>query len=489
MNDDMALVREYAASQSERAFETLVSRHIHLVYSAAWRQVRDPQLAEDVTQAVFIILARKAGSLGDRTILSGWLYRTARFVSADALKSRRRRQFREQEAPMKTVTDPGQSDSAWEQLAPVLDDAMARLRDKDRDALVMRYFENKSLREVGTALGLEERAAQKRVSRALEKLRDFFTRRGISSTTAILAGAISSNSVQAAPVALAKTISAAAAAKGAVAGSSTLTLVKGALKIMAWTKAKTAAVVAIAALLAAGTTTIVVKETVSPSIRDDNPVWEMDPDGLAKSPHVVIVRPTHFHDAQGRATGDTNGFVGGRFMGLQPMMASAYSWPFTRMVLPSNMPHGQFDYLITVRDHAKERFQAEIKKRLGWVGRKEIRETEVFLLKVKTPGVAGITVSDGTPLWAAKNPPRSWIDIHNAPISALAGNLEGFFAKPVLDQTGLTNRYDSNTEWTQTGNYQTDSKSLHKALLDQLGLELVPTNLPLEMLVVENAEN
>lgn len=257
MNDDMVLVREYAASQSEQVFETLVSRHVSLVYSAALRQARDAQLAQEITQAVFIILARKAGSLSPKTILSGWLYRTARFAAADALKIQRRRQLREQEALMEGVFQ-NEPDAAWEQLSPLLDEAMAALRDKDRDAIVLRFFENKSLQEVGAALGLEERAAQKRVARGLEKLHAFFARRGVDSTAMGIGETISANSIQAAPVALAKTISVVAAAKGAAAGGSTLALVKGALKIMAWTKAKTAVVAAAAVILAAGTTTIVV---------------------------------------------------------------------------------------------------------------------------------------------------------------------------------------------------------------------------------------
>jgi len=193
--DDIELLREYASNGSEAAFTILVNRQLGLVYATALRQVGDPHLAEEVTQAVFIVLARKAPTLQKGKTLSGWLYRTTHFAASDALKIQYRRKRRENEAAQMDTTSA--DTSTWEQVAPLLEEAMAQLRPKDRDAVLLRFFENKSLAEVGAVLGLNEEAARKRVDRAVEKLRSVFTQGGAVLSAATIGGLLSSNAVQA----------------------------------------------------------------------------------------------------------------------------------------------------------------------------------------------------------------------------------------------------------------------------------------------------
>jgi len=203
-------------------------------------------------------LAQKAGRILDKTILPGWLYQTTRLTASSYLRRETRRVRREQEAFMQSESHTVTPDPTWEQLAPLLEDAMGQLGDNDRTAVVLRFFGGKSFAEVATAAGVSENAAKKRVIHALEKLHRYFSKRGVSSTAETIAGAISANSVQVAPVALAKVVTAAAVAKGAAASGSTLTLIKGALKLMAWTKAKTAVVTGVVLVLAAGGATVII---------------------------------------------------------------------------------------------------------------------------------------------------------------------------------------------------------------------------------------
>ncbi len=261
---DALLLEQFAKNGSEEAFTEIVRRHLGLVHSVSLRCTQNAQHAEEITQAVFIILARKAPSLRRKTILSGWLYHTARLTAANFQRAEFRRVHREEEVFMQSPAQDEQIESAWQDMEPLLEEAMGKLGTTDRDAIVLRFFENKSLREVGTAMGLEERAAQKRVARGLEKLRTFFTKRGMILSAAMIAGAVSAHSVQAAPMELFATVSA-TAVKGTAAGASTLTLVKGALKVMAWTKAKFAIAAGVGVLLAVGTTTVVLEKATAHS--------------------------------------------------------------------------------------------------------------------------------------------------------------------------------------------------------------------------------
>src|SRR5256885_4067291 len=203
---DQQLLGDYAGRRSEAAFAELVRRQVDFVYSAALRMVRDAHLAEDVTQNVFVALAQNARQLTNHAVLSGWLHRTTQNLAANAVRSNVRRRARVQEAAaMNELQEP---DAVWEQIAPHLDTALGELSETDRDALLLRYFEDKSAHEIALTLGVSDDAAQKRVSRAVERLRELFAKRGLTVGASGLAVVISTNAVKAALAGLTGPVSA-----------------------------------------------------------------------------------------------------------------------------------------------------------------------------------------------------------------------------------------------------------------------------------------
>jgi RNA polymerase sigma factor (sigma-70 family) len=220
---DLELLARYTRQHAEDAFAEIVRRHLGLVYSAALRQVHSPQLAEEVAQSAFTDLARNAARLKPDTILTAWLYQVTRRTAIDVVRREASRQLREQIATEMNAMHATAAD--WTHIEPLLDEAMHALDDTDRTAVLLRYFENKSLREVGATLGTSDDAAQKRVSRAVERLREFFAKRGVTVGASGLAVVISANAIQAAPVGLAVSISTAATFAGtAIATATTATV-------------------------------------------------------------------------------------------------------------------------------------------------------------------------------------------------------------------------------------------------------------------------
>jgi RNA polymerase sigma factor (sigma-70 family) len=474
MTNDMELVRQFAEQQSERAFEALVSRHVNLVYSAALRQVRDFHLADEITQAVFIILARKAGSLDSRTSLSGWLYRTARYVAADAIKIQRRRQVHEQEAHMQSTLTGSQTESIWEQMLPLLDEAMAQLRDKDRDAVVLRFFENKSLREVGEVLGLEERTAQKRIHRAVEKLRSYFGKRGVVSTAAIITGLVSANSIQAAPAALTKTISVVAMGKGAAAGYSTFVLAKGTLKTLAWAKAKIVLIVGLATIITSISAFVAVERMIDAD-REES-IWTED--NLHQLPPLLIVRPSSLKfEKSYRRNGD-------RLRGVKEpattLLEAAYDFSPQRMVLPEGMSAGNFDFVVTVPGGQKA-LQSEIQKQLNLVGRPSKRISDCLLLRAKSQNAPGITPPNGLQ-YVRQKFSKGEVELTSSSFAALSKVLENILGQPVLDQTQMESQFNICFKWDPKDK---SFDSVNSELLQQLGLELVTGRESIDVLVVE----
>lgn len=489
--DDISLLAEYVKHDSHAAFAELVNRHINKVYSVALRQTRNPTHAEEITQAVFVILAKKAPTLGKNVFLTGWLYHTARLTAVSYIRSEIRRARREEEAYMQRLANETES-NPWPQIAPLLDTAIADLSEKDRRALLLRFFDGKSMKEVGSALGGTEDAAKMRINRAVEKLRHFFTKRGIVLSTAALTAVLAANSVQAAPATLATSATALAVAKGVAANTSTLTLIQGAMKLMAFAKAKTAIIIGATALLTVGATAVVVKEITTtpttivasePSWADDPKVWANDYDSMMKLPPAFILRPTRFPNDGGGAS--ANGRIVFKNVSLSWLLATAYNRIPNRTILPDDAPQGNFDLMFTEPGDYREAVKAEIQKRFDLVGRLEDRDGEAFIIKVANTNAPDIKVSKGKMTqWIGAQRSNT---LKNQPIGPLIRHLEREFKTPLIDQTGLTNKYDLTLKWEPRPG-QTEADAIKESLLTQLGLELVPDHQQVQMLIIEKAK-
>ncbi len=241
METDSNLLSQYVKNRSDAAFAELVRRHVNLVYSAACREMRgEASAAQDVTQMVFMELARKAEALTDHPSLAGWLYTSVRHFSAN------RRLAREEKVSLLIPSELGETpDLDWENLQPVLDDALHDLREKDRNALVLRFFEENSLREVGVALGLTENAARMRVERALERLRVSLAKRGVLSSSSVLSAALGASAMISAPADLSASV-VLGAISIAASGAAVATTWTTTLQFVSMTKLKVAVIAGLA---------------------------------------------------------------------------------------------------------------------------------------------------------------------------------------------------------------------------------------------------
>jgi RNA polymerase sigma factor (sigma-70 family) len=301
--DDVELLWEYARNGSHQAFARVADRYLGLIHAAALRQVRDPHLAADVSQAVLIILMTKAGTISRGTVLPAWLLKVTRCAALDAMKLQARRRRHEEAAALLKGGEaaPGapEAQATWENIAPLLDKGLLALRKPDREALVLRYLCGMTTDQIAWELGVSEDAARQRVSRALRRLRAFFNRRGVTTLEATLAPMLLANAVAPAPPALASAAQALAnPATAATAASATAASIARAamtsLTRAAVTSAALSAVSISAVFAVVGVVGLTVKNLYGP--RPNVPVQVQTTPGPRRPPMTPLIQAAQRND-------------------------------------------------------------------------------------------------------------------------------------------------------------------------------------------------
>ena len=500
--DDAELLRQYATTRSEGAFRALVDRHVDFVYAVALRQLCDAHRAQEVTQSVFIDLAAKAASMPPKVVLTGWLFRAARFAAAKVLRGDARRHRREWEAMSMMRIEQNQTESNWEDLQPLLNEALESLPERDRDVVLLRFFEKKSVKEMAERLELEEAAARKRVMRAVDKLRVFFERRGIAATSAGLAAALLTQPAVAAPAGL-STIIVTAALSQTTTVATTITFGKQLLSLMALSKAQTA-VVSIAAVLLVGgaTTTYVVQHSGNPATEtaaaaapagDESTIRQiidqMNSRALDKAPPIAFVGDCLTGSERQGAISTNKRFMG-KAATIRELLALAYGTSRTRVRTGSlELPSGRFDYLISLPSGQREALQSILRERFGLEAHPGTQEEDVYVLTARAGDFENLRPAEGFDGGSRVMNNDDSMTLHNMPIGGLARNLEQIGALPVIDETRLRGRYDIVLNWEPPPgeNARRGPPSLEtitKALSEQLGIDLQKERRELEVLLV-----
>jgi RNA polymerase sigma factor (sigma-70 family) len=298
--NDLEILRRHVNDADPSAFGELVARHLDWVYSAALRQVRDPHMADDVTQAVFLALSQQARKLTAGVVLEAWLFRVTRRASAMALRAAGRRRTHERRAAImnseERAADINPQD--WETLAPVLDEVVEKLADADRQSILLRYYQRKSFAEIGQALAIGEPAARKRISRAIEKMRAMLSGRGMAFAAGTLAAGMLSYTSQPAPASTVASVAAITTTPG-LASPTVLSLSHGALKMMPWTNAKIAACAGLLVLAAIGLSIAMAQVTPPGKVNAPTaPPADVKPTAAAKPGAAAATAPANKTPAQ-----------------------------------------------------------------------------------------------------------------------------------------------------------------------------------------------